>query len=939
MITLRSAFDTLCVFLLVLTILCSVSVASAIYPSPSYTNTLILPVVGSPQLSDLSIDIFKAISPDPQSSSFQFIDTDNSESAIKLIQQYPDFVIAGLPKSPEILNSFSWVGPIYHLRPVVIAELENEKDIRVTQASDLSNYRVGVLEYDNTAGIVSEFAHANNIVSARTLPDLFALLTSQAVDVIVTEHLNVSDYLKEHYALESYEFLFFLPPVYYYYALSGDTDPAIIVAYQKALDNLKTIPSNNDARYTQYEAIVSKHFLPSTFRSSYYVLVFSSSGEYIPRTANILTGMDRTLTLASNIRYNFQNLCRECLPSDSSDAEIAIHAVSVAENAISHYGNIVPDAIISIDFESLYAAQHFALLQKSTIPIIYGMAAPGSYRSEGSVGILWTYEIEKTIALAQQMHPGRDVFYVISSKNRTNQLILEKIKEIETLNSDLTFHYAPYDLNLAELIADINSYDGAIVLLNDYSFSDGYRSFYLTTDDVLRLTNSISAPVYTLTDVYSSKYTGVVGGYETSMTRVGEMFGTLTSRVLFGEEISDISTIIYRPLQPTIHTASIQTFSISRDLFYTLALLAVSLLVISSIFIFIQRKIYHAQADMRKTQKILEKTIEFMPVAVVVLAPYTDGHIYINEAMKKVIDSGLTYYIDENYEVFLEIKNNVMENGEIYEGEKETETGKHVFQFYVSPIRDSMGNIQFVMIQVIDVTETRAKERETHAALVRLDQFIERDVDAVAFVQPIYDENGKIRSGQYYKVNKEFCELMDLRSDDIIGKEMSGFFVGNDFLELLHMVTDKTPPVRFTFESESEGQYLSGFIFEVGINSSLFCLHLTDETEYYYHNLIEKSATQRLEAMLTELAILNDQIRNPLTVILCSLETDIIHAQAEFETQITNINTAIDLLDRRFLIVDSLRARIKEKEQERMRDEHVIRDSVGEITEPKEDFL
>jgi PAS domain-containing protein len=353
--------------------------------------------------------------------------------------------------------------------------------------------------------------------------------------------------------------------------------------------------------------------------------------------------------------------------------------------------------------------------------------------------------------------------------------------------------------------------------------------------------------------------------------------------------------------------------------------LVLSLLVTAGIFIFIQRKIFHAQADMRKTQKILEKTIEFMPVAVVVLAPYSDEYIYINKAMKQVIDSGLTYYIDESYAKFVEVKNDVVESGEVYEGENEI--GNQVFHYYVSPICDSMENIQFVMIQVVDVTETRVKERETHAALVRLDQLIERDVDAVAFVQPIYDEDGKIRSGQYYKVNKEFCELMHLSPDDILGKEMSGFLISNDFLNLFYMLTDTTPLVRFSyFKSENEGQYLSGFVFEVGTNPSLFCIHLTDETEYYYHHLIEKSATQRLETMLTELAILNDQIRNPLTVILCSLESDTIHAQAEFETEISNINTAIDLLDRRFLIVDSLRARIKEKEKERMQDEHFIRE-------------
>ena len=934
MISVRSAFSILCALFLVLFLLYSVSATDAIGSSSSHTTTLILSPVGNSKLADFSVDIFTALSPALETSSLQLIYTANSESAIELIQQHPDYIIAGLPQYSDIQDSFLWVGPIYHLHPVVIVEYENEEGIRITQPSDLSEFRVGVLEYDHTADIALELVNANQIVSSPTYLDLFALLRSQKIDVIVTEHFHAVEYLTEHYALGAYEFIFFLPPVPHYFVFAEDTDPAIISSYQDALDTFKTTPSSDDARYTQYEEIVSKSFPPFTFRSSYYVLIFSSSGEYIPQTTKILEGMDRIFSSASNIRYNLENLCIDCLPASSSDSEIAAHAVSIAEKAMSHYDNVVPDAILSFSFEALNAAQHYESLQKTPIPIIYGMAAPGSYRGGGSVGVLLTYEIGKTLALAQHMHPARQTFYIISSRSRTNQLVLEKIKEIETLNSEFIFYYAPYDLSLEELIKDINTHYGAIVLLNDYRFYDGSRSFYLTNEDVIRLTSSISAPVYTLTDVYSNEDTGVTGGYEASMERVGEILGIYTSRVLFGEDISNIPTYIYRPLQSTIHTDSIQTFYISRDLFYTLALLTLSLLITAGIFNFMQRKIFHAQADMRRTQRILEKTIEFMPVAVVVLAPYTEEHIYINKAMKQIIDSGLTYYIDENYAEFLEIKNNVVETGEVYEGEKENEIGKQVFHFYVSPIRDSLENIQFVMIQVIDVTETRIKERETHAALVRLDQFIERDVDAVAFVQPIYDEDGKIMSGKYYKVNKEFCELLRFRSDDILGKEMSGFLISDDFLKLFDMLTDTTPLVRFSyFQSENEGQYLSGFVFEVGTNPSLFCLHLTDETEYYYHHLIEKSATQRLETMLTELAILNDQIRNPLTVILCSLESDIIHAQSEFETEIANINTAIDLLDRRFLIVDSLRARIKEKEKERMRDEHVIR------TSEEEDFL
>jgi len=924
MISVRSIFCIACAVFLALSH--SAGIADAIGSSSSHTTTLIIPTAGNSKLADLSVDIFAALLPDSETSSLQLVYTDNSKLARELMQEHPDYIIAGLPQFSDIRDSFSWVGPMYSLRSVVIVGDENEKSIRITQPSDLSEYRVGILTYDNTAGIVSEFVSPNRIVGAQTLPDLFTLLASEQIDVIVTEHLHVAEYLTDHYALGDYEFIFFLPPVPHYYAFAGDTNPAIIASYQSALDTIKTTPNDGDVRYTQYEEIVSKNFLPSTFRSSHYVLIFSLYDASTPRITKILDGMSSIFSSTSNIRYNFESLCMDCLPFDSS-VDTTAYVTLIAEAAMSHHHGVTPDAIISIGLEAFHAAQHYASLHDSTIPIIYGMAAPGDYRNKESSGILWTYAIGKIISLAKQTHPGRDVIYVISSQDRSNQLILEKIRDIDALDSKSIFYYAPYDLSLEDLIQDINAHSNAIVLLNDYRFYDGPRPFYLTAENMHRLTSSISAPVYTLTDVFNHN-AGVVEAYEISMERVGELLGIMTSRVLFGEEISNIPTYIYSPLTPRQETTS--PIPTPKDLLALLGpyfsftiLLLLCLLAIAGIWLSIQRKIFHTLDDMRKSQKILERRIGAMPVAIAVFPLDSDEHIFINEAMNQVIDSGFTYYISASYEEFSKIKNSVAQNKETYKEERESDTGKQIFQFNVHPIHDSMGSVQLIMIQAIDVTKTRTKERETSAALMRLDQFVERNVAGVAFFQPIYDEDDKLRSGVYHKVNREFCELMHLYSEDLLGKELGGFLIRKDILELFSTLTDTSPPVRFSyFQSEDDGQFLSAFVFKIGINSPLFCLSLTDETEYYYHRLIEISATQKLEAMLKELAILNDQIRNPLTVILCSLEADTIHAQSDFNVHINNINTAIDLLDRRFLIVDSLRARIKEKEH--MRSDHVV---------------
>ena len=935
-------------FALLLCLFCSGSVVGEFdpfFPPLKPTEyTCVIPTVDASIEADISLHILTTLVSDSDLSPLKLRYTTNYNSALQLVAQHPEYIIVGIPKLPEVEDSFVWVGPIYSLHPAVF--VERRKDIQIQSPFDLSTYRVGTLEQDTAAHIALKRADVVQILDAQNYQDLFSLFSSQYCDVIVAEYFGAAEYLKENNTFDEYEVISFLPSVSYYYAFSKDTDPTRIVSYQNGLDSLKASSGLKNGNSTQYDELISKSSHPSLFHSSYYVLILSSYGESLLETAKVLNGIESVFNSDSFIRYSFDSLYLEHLPraSSTSDTEIDAYIALASEAVFMRFADAPPDAIITIGSLAYDEARRYMFSSDLEIPIISDIAAPEYRVGEEKTGVLRKYSVLETINLANRLHPSSDEFYVICGHERDDQLILEEIKEIASLEKGYSFSYAPYDISLEDLIQDINAHGSVIVLLIHYDFYSEIQSFYLTHDDVSQLTSKISAPVYTLTNAYSETSTGIVGGYEISLDRIGEILGVQTSLVLFGEQVRNIPTYIYHPFQPTIYAKSFERHSEIRDrlpdntliipsppqnvhlptyIFSLITFALMSLLITAVILLFMQRKLAAAHGELIEHKEFLKSIIDSMPVAVAVVHPDTNECILMNEAMNQIIISCFpdSNNVDSEYAIFQEIKNHITLGGEAYEGEKECDTGvgKKIFQFYVHPIQNIDSSLQFVLLQIIDVTDVRVKEQEARVALDRFERFIEQNVAAILFLRPVYNEDGELVTAQYHMVNKAFCELMHLRIEyieDVLEEKLQETFVNDDFLDVYRFLINEASIVQFrNFQVKNYDFVAAGFVFTAGNNPPYLCLHFTDEAEYYYHYRIEQYAIQKLEAVLTELAVLNDQIRNPLTVILCSLEFGIVQARADFETQIGIIDSVINQLDRRFLVNESLHAHICEKEQ------------------------
>jgi PAS domain-containing protein len=373
----------------------------------------------------------------------------------------------------------------------------------------------------------------------------------------------------------------------------------------------------------------------------------------------------------------------------------------------------------------------------------------------------------------------------------------------------------------------------------------------------------------------------------------------------------------YPPESVGSSTLFFYDFLLPKNSLLVLASFFLSLLTIVTIHLLMQRKLMQARNSAMENQRYIEELINVMPVAIAVSNPDTDECLLINEAMRKIVDLGFPYYIDGDYEKFCSVKKMVKTGHEAFEEEKEIIVGneKKILHYHVKSVQNAKDVVQFIITQIFDVTEARLKEREASVALNRLNQFVEQNISAIAIFQPTDDEPDEVETLQYYMVNQAYCKLMHVNHEEVAGQKLTSSHYNEKILDLYRMIRTKNGKVKFNFVESSQYDFISsGFAFTTDANHSHLCVQLADETEFYFLNLMEQKAIRKLESTLMEIAVLNDQIRNPLTAILFSVEADIIENKSEFNVHINKIDKIIDTLDRRFLVIEALHKHIREKE-------------------------
>jgi len=165
-------------------------------------------------------------------------------------QKKPNTCLFSTTRTEERENLFKWVGPIY--TSTFDAMALKKRDFQVNSPEDLINLRAGVIRDDVGDPLAQSFG-IKNIERTPDNEQNIKKLNAGRIDIwIYGERAAKIQLAEAGFNPEDYESVWVLNESSLYYAFHKDTDPTLLEAMQKALDELREDGT--------YQNLVNKYF-------------------------------------------------------------------------------------------------------------------------------------------------------------------------------------------------------------------------------------------------------------------------------------------------------------------------------------------------------------------------------------------------------------------------------------------------------------------------------------------------------------------------------------------------------------------------------------------------------------------------------------------------------------------------------------------------------
>ncbi|WFN34077.1 PAS domain-containing protein [Methanogenium sp. S4BF] len=226
-----------------------------------------------------------------------------------------------------------------------------------------------------------------------------------------------------------------------------------------------------------------------------------------------------------------------------------------------------------------------------------------------------------------------------------------------------------------------------------------------------------------------------------------------------------------------------------------------------------------------------------------------------------------------------------------------------VTEVIASPVLDESGVPTGIVVTALDVTA-----REAAAAALRTSERQYRDLFTgmnTGFALIRREESDDIR---FLTVNPAFAKITEIKPENAINTPVEDVLPGRGITarEILRRVREGRAGEPIEFRSEILGKDLRITAFSTAEGDEAGVL-LEDVTGIVELRRQQRETLEQIERNLEHLAILNDEIRNPLMVILGYTELDEgVYADRIYE-QIATINELVRRLDQRWLESEKVR--------------------------------
>ncbi len=115
--------------------------------------------------------------------------------------------------------------------------------------------------------------------------------------------------------------------------------------------------------------------------------------------------------------------------------------------------------------------------------------------------------------------------------------------------------------------------------------------------------------------------------------------------------------------------------------------------------------------------------------------------------------------------------------------------------------------LMFVSGQIAAVIRRRQAEQALKNSEKKYRMLFNSMMDAFAFHEAVYDEQGKFVDYKYLDINRMYEKIIGLKREEIIGKPVQKLFPDRRLIDIYSKVTETGEPVRFEYYHKTAGRY------------------------------------------------------------------------------------------------------------------------------------
>ncbi|MBN1431593.1 MAG: PAS domain S-box protein [Methanomicrobiaceae archaeon] len=248
----------------------------------------------------------------------------------------------------------------------------------------------------------------------------------------------------------------------------------------------------------------------------------------------------------------------------------------------------------------------------------------------------------------------------------------------------------------------------------------------------------------------------------------------------------------------------------------------------------------------------------------------------------------------------------VLKSGKPLIEEKTKSKGRSI-KVAAYPVFDDSGDIIGAVESVLDISRRKKAEKALDETMKNYMELFTTMTNGFVLHEIITDEEGRPSNFRFLDANPAFEEMTGLVSKDLIGKNVLDIFPDYNpkWIERYGRVALTGEPEEFSDYNRTLGKYYH--IYSYSPKNGQFAAIFSDISDLVALKKEQDRLMMQINRNFEQLAILNDEIRNPLQIITGFAIMDDSASSDEIMSQIRVIDKLINELDKRWLESNKIR--------------------------------